>query len=68
MTTIVHQFELCRRDVSDRLEQPAVVEPVDPFERRELDLLKIAPRSRRKGRGIVLVTSMRSSVPVVVTR
>jgi hypothetical protein len=33
------------RDVSDWLQQPAVIEPVDPFERRELDGFKIPPGS-----------------------
>ena len=41
--TIVHPLELCRRDVADRLEQPTVVEPVGPFERRELDLVEVLP-------------------------
>ncbi len=44
-------FELCieagfgfrGRDVADRLEQAAVVEPVDPFESCELDRLEAAP-------------------------
>ena len=32
-----------RRDVADGLEQPAMVEPVDPGERGELDRLKAPP-------------------------
>ena len=32
------------RDVSNRLEQAAVVEPVDPFEGCELDRFETAPR------------------------
>ena len=34
---------LCRRDVSDRREDPAVVEPFDPFERGELHGLITSP-------------------------
>ena len=32
-----------RRDVADGLQEPSVVEPVDPFQRRELDGLEAAP-------------------------
>ena len=38
------RFELGREDIPDRLEEPSVVEPIDSFERRELDLLDVAPR------------------------
>jgi hypothetical protein len=34
-----------RRYVANRFEQPAVVEPIDPVERREFDRLEIAPLS-----------------------
>ena len=34
-----------RRDVADRLHEPPVVEPVYPFQRRELDGLEGAPES-----------------------
>jgi beta-lactamase superfamily II metal-dependent hydrolase len=34
-----------RRDVADRLQQPAIVEPVDPGQCRELDGLEAPPRS-----------------------
>lgn len=34
---------LRRRDVSDRLQQPAIVEPVDPGQRRKLDGLEASP-------------------------
>ena len=37
-------FGLGQRDVADRLEEPSVVEPIDPFERGKLDGLKVAPR------------------------
>ncbi len=37
-------FRFGGRDVADRLEQAAVVEPVDPFEGCELDCLQAAPR------------------------
>jgi hypothetical protein len=43
----VQCFELRRRHVADRLQDPAVVEPVDPLERRELDFLDVAPRAIR---------------------
>jgi hypothetical protein len=35
----------CRRNVSDGLQQPAIVEPVHPFQSCELDSLERAPRS-----------------------
>ena len=41
--SIVRFLELSRRDVADRLKQPSVVEPVDPFEGRELDLFEVLP-------------------------
>ncbi len=41
------EIGLCfgRRDVPDRLEQTAVVEPVDPFEGGIFDGFEVAPRS-----------------------
>ena len=41
---IVARLGFGRRDVSDRLQQPPVVEPVDLLQRRELDRLEAAPR------------------------
>ena len=41
---VVGGFGFGRRDVADRLEQAAVVEPVDPFERGVLDGFERAPR------------------------
>ena len=41
---VVALLGLGRRDVADRLQQPAIVEPVDPFQRRELDGLERPPR------------------------
>ena len=41
---IIARLGFGRREVSDRLQQPPVVEPVDPFPRRELDRLEAAPR------------------------
>src|SRR3954469_18208512 len=35
---------LGRRDVADGLQQPAIVEPVDPFQRCELDGFERPPR------------------------
>ena len=40
---IAQRLELGRGDVSDRLEAPSIVEPVDPFERCELDLFEASP-------------------------
>ncbi len=40
---IVQRLELGRGDVPDRSEQPSVVEPVDPLERREFDLFEVSP-------------------------
>jgi len=45
MTPMVQRLELGRGDVPDRLEQSSMVEPVDPFERRELDLFNVPPRT-----------------------
>lgn len=42
---MVARFGLGGRDASDRLEQASVVEPVDPFERGELDGVEAAPRA-----------------------
>jgi hypothetical protein len=33
-----------RRDVADGLQQPAIVEPIDPDQTRELDVLEASPR------------------------
>ena len=38
-------FGFCWRDVADRLQQSSVVEPVDPFQRGELDGLERSPWS-----------------------
>ena len=42
---VVAVLGLGGRDVPDRLEQAAGVEPVDPFERGDLDSLAAPPRS-----------------------
>ena len=42
---VVGGFRLGGRDVADGLEQTPVAEPVDPFERGELDRLEAPPRS-----------------------
>jgi len=41
--SIVSRFVFRWRQVADRFEQPAVVEPVDPFEHRVLDGIDVAP-------------------------
>jgi hypothetical protein len=40
---IVARFGLGRRDISDRLQQSSMIEPVDPFEGGELDGFEVAP-------------------------
>ena len=40
---MIRHLEFCRRDVADRLEDPAVVEPVDPFQRCVFNGLEIPP-------------------------
>ena len=40
VTTIILLLKFCRWYVADRLEQPSVVEPVDPLERREFHLVE----------------------------
>ena len=44
---IVACLSFRRRDVADGLQQPAIVEPVDPLQRRELDGLEGAHGPRR---------------------
>src|SRR5579863_1133046 len=41
--SIIQGFGLGGRDISDRFEQPAIIEPVDPFQGGELDRLDVAP-------------------------
>jgi hypothetical protein len=41
---VVAFFGFGRRDVADGLQQPAIVEPVDPGQGRELDGLEAPPR------------------------
>ena len=43
--SIVRRFGLGRRSVSDRLEDPAVVEPIDPLEGCELHCFEAPPRA-----------------------
>ena len=42
-------FELCRWHVRAVAMQPVVVEPVDPRQRRELELVDVIPGPRRIG-------------------
>ncbi|MGF6935501.1 hypothetical protein OKW41_004663 [Paraburkholderia sp. UCT70] len=46
-TAYLHQSRFClsRWNVADGAEEPTIVEPVDPFERRNFNGLRIAPRS-----------------------
>src|SRR2546425_1721359 len=45
LLSVVGSLELRRRDVTDRLEEPPMVEPVDPLERRVLDVVDALPRT-----------------------
>ena len=45
--SMIVPFVLGRRHVADRLEQPPIVEPVDPFQRRVLHGIEGAPRTAR---------------------
>jgi hypothetical protein len=42
---IIPVLEFSGHTIADGLEQPIVIEPVHPFERRELDRFKVASRS-----------------------
>jgi hypothetical protein len=42
---VVLLFELCRWNVAAGGVQPSAVEPVDPFQGFELDVVEVAPRS-----------------------
>src|SRR4051794_22673326 len=42
---IVRRLKLCWGDISDRLEQPPMIEPVDPFERGVFDRFQMTPRA-----------------------
>ncbi len=43
MLTVVEVFELCWRDVAEFTEDAAVVEPVDPFEGGEFEIVETTP-------------------------
>lgn len=43
MYFIVQLFKFGRRDIPDRSEQLPVVEPINPFERGELDFIEVSP-------------------------
>lgn len=45
LLTMVGQLHFRRRYVTDRFQQPAMVEPVDPFQGRVFHGLQLAPRS-----------------------
>lgn len=42
---IMRRFQLRRRNIADGLQEPAVIEPIDPFERGVFDFIDMAPRS-----------------------
>jgi len=46
---VVVLLGLSRRDVADGLQQPAIVEPIDSFQRRELDGVERPPRPAADG-------------------
>ena len=41
---VISQLSFGRRDVADGLQQPAIVEPINPFQRCELDGVERPPR------------------------
>ena len=41
---MVRQLQFHRRHIADRFQQPAMIEPVDPFQGCVLDGLQMAPR------------------------
>ena len=43
MLAIIHQFKLRRRNVANRFEQPAVIEPIDPIECGVLHVVEFSP-------------------------
>src|SRR5689334_6294914 len=45
LTAVVGLLKLCRWNIPEGLEQTPVVEPVDPFERRELHGVDVSPWS-----------------------
>ena len=45
MLTIAEVFKLCCRDMAEFAEQATVVEPVDPFEGGEFEVVETPPRS-----------------------
>ena len=45
LPSVVGGLELGGRDVPDRLQEPAVVEPVDPLQGGVLDLVQAPPRA-----------------------
>jgi len=57
---IVRRFELRRRYVADRLQQPTMIEPVDPFQRRVLRRIEVPHLTQvftYKGKPIVQVST-----------
>lgn len=42
---IMHRFVFCRRYITNRFEQTAIVEPVDPLECGVFDPIDVAPRT-----------------------
>jgi hypothetical protein len=45
LLTVEHLLELCRRDIADRFEKAALVEPVHPIQSGELHVLESLPRT-----------------------
>ena len=43
--SIIHRFIFSWRDVSNRFEKPAIIEPVDPFQGCVLHILDVLPRT-----------------------
>ena len=51
---MIRGLKFRRRNVADRLEKPAMVEPVDPFQRRVLNGLEIPPWTAAMNDGTLL--------------
>ncbi len=64
--TIIKLFSLGGWNVTDRLKQAAVIEPVYPFERSHLDSLQVAPRAKSMNHFSLVQTVYRLGQCVIV--
>jgi len=51
---IVRRFRFRRRHVTDGLQQPSMIEPVDPYQRRVLDLVEAPPEAAAVGERVAM--------------